>query len=116
MIIVGNKSDLRNRRQVSTEDAVAYSKDKNLAFVETSALDSTGVDESFIQILTQIYEQNRVKDVDNSNEGGSKSKNKDGKGISYAFSQLFFLLVHLFNNSFRCSWKRKINCIEIVRW
>ena len=78
--IVGNKSDLRNRRQVSTEDAVAYSKEKNLAFVETSALDSTGVDESFIQILTQIYEQNRVKEVDNSNEGGSKGKSKDGKG------------------------------------
>lgn len=44
------------------------------------------MDESFIQILTQIYEQNRVKDVDNSNEGGSKSRSKDGKGTPPTFS------------------------------
>jgi len=55
IMLVGNKSDLRNRRVVATEDAMAYAEANHLAFVETSALDSTGVDEAFKQILTEIY-------------------------------------------------------------
>ena len=37
---------------VSTEDAMAYAEQHGLAFIETSALDATGVDEAFRQILT----------------------------------------------------------------
>ncbi len=37
---------------VSTEDAMAFAERNNLAFIETSALDATGVDEAFRQILT----------------------------------------------------------------
>jgi Ras-related protein Rab-11A/Ras-related protein Rab-11B len=40
---------------VSTEDAMAFAENNNLAFIETSALDATGVDESFRQILTGAY-------------------------------------------------------------
>lgn len=46
------QSDLRHRRVVSTEDAMAYAEQHGLAFIETSALDATGVDEAFRQILT----------------------------------------------------------------
>lgn len=55
IMLVGNKSDLRNRRQVTTEDAMSFAETNNLYFIETSALDSTGVDEAFREILTQIY-------------------------------------------------------------
>jgi small GTP-binding protein len=55
IMLVGNKSDLRHKRAVSTEDAMAFAERNNLAFIETSALDSTGVDEAFRQILTEIY-------------------------------------------------------------
>lgn len=37
---------------MSTEDAMAYAEQHGLAFIETSALDSTGVDEAFRQILS----------------------------------------------------------------
>jgi Ras-related protein Rab-11A/Ras-related protein Rab-11B len=37
---------------VSTEDAMAFAEKNNLAFIETSALDATGVEEAFRQILT----------------------------------------------------------------
>jgi hypothetical protein len=46
------QSDLRHRRTVQTEEAVAFAQANNLAFIETSALDSTGVEEAFRQILT----------------------------------------------------------------
>lgn len=52
IMLVGNKSDLRNRRAVPTEEAMAFAETNNLAFIETSALDASGVDDAFRQILT----------------------------------------------------------------
>lgn len=51
-MLVGNKSDLRHVRAVATEEAVAFAQKHNLAFMETSALDSTHVNEAFHKILT----------------------------------------------------------------
>ena len=55
VMLVGNKSDLRHLRAVETDEAMAFSEQHNLAFIETSALDSSGVDTSFQRILTEIY-------------------------------------------------------------
>jgi Ras-related protein Rab-11A len=55
VMLVGNKSDLRHRRTVPTEEAMAFAENNSLAFIETSALDASGVDEAFRQILTGSY-------------------------------------------------------------
>lgn len=55
IMLVGNKSDLRDLRAVSTEEAMAFAEKNNLAFIETSALEATGVDTAFQRILTEIY-------------------------------------------------------------
>lgn len=55
IMLVGNKSDLRNRRAVPTEEAMAFAETHRLAFIETSALDASGVDDAFSQILTEIH-------------------------------------------------------------
>ncbi|KAJ8603015.1 hypothetical protein CTAYLR_001558 [Chrysophaeum taylorii] len=55
VMLVGNKSDLRHLRVVSTEEAMAFAEQHNLAFIETSALDASGVDTAFQNILTEIY-------------------------------------------------------------
>eukprot|EP00727_Mastigamoeba_balamuthi_P007896 m51a1_g3727 putative rab11 -family small gtpase (443) ;mRNA; r:19740-22768 len=55
VMLVGNKSDLRNLREVSTEDARAFSEKNGLAFIETSALDSTNVQGAFDEIIGAIY-------------------------------------------------------------
>ena len=52
IMLVGNKSDLRHLRAVGTEDAKAYAEQRNLSFIETSALDSTNVENAFQTILT----------------------------------------------------------------
>eukprot|EP00245_Coleochaete_scutata_P007211 TRINITY_DN22344_c0_g1_i1.p1 TRINITY_DN22344_c0_g1~~TRINITY_DN22344_c0_g1_i1.p1 ORF type:complete len:220 (-),score=53.50 TRINITY_DN22344_c0_g1_i1:655-1314(-) len=55
VMLVGNKSDLKHLRAVSTDDASAFSEKETLAFMETSALESTNVEKAFHSILTQIY-------------------------------------------------------------
>lgn len=55
IMLVGNKSDLRHKRQVETVDALKFATAQELAFIETSALDSTGVDEGFRRILGEIF-------------------------------------------------------------
>jgi len=55
VMLVGNKSDLRHLRAVRTEEAMTFAEQHNLAFIETSALDSSGVETAFSRILTEIY-------------------------------------------------------------
>ncbi|XP_010777057.1 ras-related protein Rab-11B-like, partial [Notothenia coriiceps] len=52
---VGNKSDLRHLRAVPTDEARAFAEKNSISFIETSALDSTNVEEAFKNILTEIY-------------------------------------------------------------
>ncbi|KAH7568845.1 hypothetical protein JRO89_XS06G0060600 [Xanthoceras sorbifolium] len=55
IMLVGNKADLRHLRAVSTEDATAFAERENTFFMETSALESTNVENAFTEVLTQIY-------------------------------------------------------------
>ncbi|XP_063056574.1 ras-related protein Rab-11B-like [Engraulis encrasicolus] len=55
IMLVGNKSDLCHLRAVPTDEARAFAKKNNFSFIETSALDSTNVEEAFKNILTEIY-------------------------------------------------------------
>ena len=86
IMLVGNKSDLRHRRTVPTEEAVAFAQSNNLAFIETSALDATGVEEAFRQILTEIYRLISRKTVQaaesESNAKSSASPLPHGKTIT----------------------------------
>ena len=54
-MLVGNKSDLNNLREVRTEEATQFASENNLFFIETSALDSTNVEMAFHNILIEIY-------------------------------------------------------------
>eukprot|EP01038_Epipyxis_sp_PR26KG_P010212 gene10212-13740_t len=76
IMLVGNKSDLRHKRAVTTEDAMAFAESNNLAFIETSALDATGVDEAFRQILTEIYRLMSRKAMANDGGGASLPQGK----------------------------------------
>jgi len=57
IMLVGNKMDLTEQRQVSVRDGRSYARKNGLAFIETSALDSTGVETAFQRILQEIYKQ-----------------------------------------------------------
>jgi small GTP-binding protein len=71
IMLVGNKSDLRHLRAVPTDEAKAFSEKNGLSFIETSALDSTNVEDAFQNILTEIYRivsQKQINDSPNDDE------------------------------------------------
>eukprot|EP00657_Telonema_sp_P-1_P009490 TRINITY_DN3716_c0_g1_i2.p1 TRINITY_DN3716_c0_g1~~TRINITY_DN3716_c0_g1_i2.p1 ORF type:complete len:158 (-),score=27.09 TRINITY_DN3716_c0_g1_i2:257-730(-) len=55
VMLVGNKSDLRHLRDVTTEEARDFAEQHNLSFIETSALGGENVDKAFQNILTEIF-------------------------------------------------------------
>ncbi|KAE8670530.1 Ras-related protein RABA5a [Hibiscus syriacus] len=54
-ILVGNKSDLRDARVVSTAEGKALAEAQGLFFMETSALDSYNVVAAFQTVVKEIY-------------------------------------------------------------
>ncbi|KAF8014687.1 hypothetical protein BT93_H0484 [Corymbia citriodora subsp. variegata] len=54
-MLVANKCDLNNIREVSTEEGKALAEAEGLFFMETSALDSTNVQISFEIVIREIY-------------------------------------------------------------
>lgn len=54
-VLVGNKSDLQDVREVSIEEGTAFAEARNLCFIETSALDSTNVPLAFQTLVKEIY-------------------------------------------------------------
>ncbi|TDL20212.1 hypothetical protein BD410DRAFT_841552 [Rickenella mellea] len=53
--LVGNKSDLKRLRKVSTDEAQIFATENGLLFIETSALDASNVEIAFQSTLTEIY-------------------------------------------------------------
>ncbi|BBG93524.1 RAB GTPase homolog A5E [Prunus dulcis] len=91
MMLVGNKCDLENIRDVSVEDGKSLAEAEGLFFMETSALDSTNVIKAFELVIQEIYNNvsrkvlnsdtykaelsvNRVSLVNNGADGSKKSQ------------------------------------------
>lgn len=55
VMLVGNKSDLKHLRAVTTDEGSAFAAANSLSFIETSALDATNVEGAFRAILSEIY-------------------------------------------------------------
>ncbi|KAH9299209.1 hypothetical protein KI387_030891, partial [Taxus chinensis] len=88
-MLVGNKCDLENIREVSMEDGKSLAEAEGLFFIETSALDNTNVMSAFQIVVREVYNSvsrkvlnsdsykselslNRVKIIDG--DDASKSK------------------------------------------
>ncbi|KDP36442.1 hypothetical protein JCGZ_09512 [Jatropha curcas] len=54
-ILVGNKSDLMDAREVTTDEGKALAEAQGLFFMETSALDSSNVTAAFQTVVKEIY-------------------------------------------------------------
>eukprot|EP00754_Rhynchopus_humris_P018339 Rhum_TRINITY_DN14599_c4_g1::Rhum_TRINITY_DN14599_c4_g1_i1::g.102061::m.102061/K07904/RAB11A; Ras-related protein Rab-11A len=53
--LIGNKCDLEHLRVVQKEQAKAFASENQLAFLETSALDSRNVEEAFTWLVKEVY-------------------------------------------------------------
>ncbi|KAK8801139.1 hypothetical protein WA158_001909 [Blastocystis sp. Blastoise] len=63
VMLVGNKCDLRDQRNVTQEEAIAYAEKNNMAFIETSALDATGIVMAFQTIMKAIYDSMKKNQI-----------------------------------------------------
>ena len=61
LMIVGNKTDLKDERQVTTEEALVKAKDLEAPIMEASALDGSNVKEAFYDLLKEMYKEIRKK-------------------------------------------------------
>ena len=72
IILIGNKSDLEDKREVEKEEGIKKSEEYKIAFLETSALNGDNIDKAFNELLEQIY-QNVCSDIE---EGDSAEIDK----------------------------------------
>ena len=70
-MLIGNKSDLADRRVVSKEEGERFAKENGLLFVETSARTAQNIEEAFIQTAAKILQniQDGVVEVSNESTG-----------------------------------------------
>ncbi|XP_024382451.1 ras-related protein RABA5e [Physcomitrium patens] len=55
VMLVGNKCDLDNIREVSQEEATLLAQNEKMSFIETSAMDATNVTNAFQSVVKEIY-------------------------------------------------------------
>ena len=68
LVLVGNKIDMGDNREVSTEEGKAFAAENNMIFFETSAKTSERVGELFMQSSGTIYEKIKSGVIDPKNE------------------------------------------------
>jgi len=88
-ILVGNKCDLVDRRQVSTEKGRELANEFGIQFFETSAKNATSVEEAFLTLARDVQKRvaccndcrpddidhkEKVVILEHANEGGAKIK------------------------------------------
>ncbi len=74
LMIIGNKIDLKDERQVETDEALAKAQILEAPIMETSALDATNVKEAFYDLLKEMYKEVKKKldVVESQAEGGNE--------------------------------------------
>jgi len=57
IMLIGNKSDLHERRQVSTTEATKFAEEHNMMFLETSAKTAENVEDAFLKTADSIFDK-----------------------------------------------------------
>ena len=80
VIIIGNKCDLEQQRDVKKEQGEEKSKSNGVAFMETSALSGENIDKAFDKMVNEVFKkchEEFISDGDLDIVGGSEDINLD---------------------------------------
>ena len=55
ILLIGNKSDLEDKRAVKKEEGEEKAREKDVAFLETSALTASNIEKAFNEIMNKVY-------------------------------------------------------------
>ena len=64
IMLVGNKSDLEDKREVPTEEVAKKAEQMNIAFCETSALQGKNIEHAFDSLIDEIAKKVEIEKVD----------------------------------------------------
>ncbi|KAH3903013.1 probable GTP-binding protein YPT1 [Saccharomycodes ludwigii] len=78
-VIVGNKNDLKDKKVVDFETAKEFADSLNIPILETSALESTNVEEAFFTMAREIKENVSKQQQDQQNQGQGGQGNENGE-------------------------------------
>ena len=109
VILIGNKKDLEDKRQVSYEEGEAFAKENGLMFLETSAKTAYNVVESFnlsAQCILNNIERTGIdptissninlnKGMEGVNQGGMNGPSGKNAGCSSSFFSFLFDFISL---------------------
>ncbi|XP_029942308.1 ras-related protein ralB-B-like [Salarias fasciatus] len=76
LLVVGNKSDLEERRQVSAEEAAAKAGEWGVQYVETSAKTRANVDKVFFDLMREVRKKKMSESKDKNGPSGKKKKKR----------------------------------------
>ena len=79
-LVVGNKSDEEERREVSYKEGREWAERRGCLFLETSAKQSSGVERVFYNLVERIVQEPGVWEEDGGLQGGRKVKIREGEG------------------------------------
>ena len=71
ILLIGNKSDLKQIRAVKQIDASDFAKKHHIGYIETSSLESYNIDESFQLVISSIFDKNIISFNKNSKDAFS---------------------------------------------
>ena len=77
IMLIGNKSDLEENREVDKEDGENEAKQNNLHFYETSNKTGNNVKEAVMDLVKLIVEQNKKKKSENENNVKNNNVNNN---------------------------------------
>ncbi|CAH00393.1 Ypt1 [Kluyveromyces lactis] len=81
-LLVGNKNDLTDKKVVDTEVAKEFADSIGIPFIETSALDSSNVEEAFLIMTKQIKESVAKQQKDNGRAEDKSNVNLKGQSLT----------------------------------
>ena len=73
-ILIGNKCDLEDKREVSSEEGEALAREYNVPFMETSAKDALNVDNLFEVMAEAMKQKNSMTGSSQNENGGMQIK------------------------------------------
>ncbi len=95
ILLIGNKCDLEEGRQISQEEAFEKAKEINACFLEVSALQAVNIEKAFKYLIQQIHNKNNYRidekkntlkennndfiTINNNSENSDDEKNKGKK-------------------------------------
>ena len=88
IILIGNKSDLDDKREVSKEEGESKAQMNKFAFMETSAKDNNNVQKAFETLfgeIVKIYKNKNIIDLNDNkerDEGAKKNMKENGNTIT----------------------------------